>query len=435
MAVTLLPARKAAAQGPDITLSPVPMLHAVLPGDASSGEGSVRPRVDNGALALAPGATSAGLHINPTFDASITGDPNAAAIEAAINTAIANIESQFSDPITVNITFQKGPGLGSSSTFFANLPYATFLAQLKADAKTSDDATAVGLLPNVATNPVNGATTINVKTANLRAVGINVSGPGGLDGTIGLNTMLTSPGSPGSTLAYNLIIVAEHEIDEVLGLGSSLPSAPAGTIFPQDLYRYSAVNTRSFTTVNSLAFFSINGTTSLAQFDNQNDGGDFGDWQSNPLPAGVSPKVQDAFATPGANPALSVELTALDVIGYDRVPATPTVRLKVNGQHPTPAIVMTSGPMLLTLDVTPSAFTAPVSWFWGLVVNSQVLFVTPTGLTTTPTPLTVAPPMAISNATLLNATLPAGTQVTWFFVLVDGTGSALAFDVIEAVRP
>jgi hypothetical protein len=82
--------------------------------------------------------------------------------------------------------------------------------------------------------------------------------------------------------------------------------------------------------------------------------------------------VQDAFATPGANPALSVELNALDVVGYDRVPPTPTVTLKVNGQHPTSPVVTTSGPMLLTLDISPSSFTAPVSWFWGLVVNNQV---------------------------------------------------------------
>jgi len=288
----------------------------------------------------------------------------------------------------------------------------------------------------VATNPVNGATTINVKTANLRAVGIMLNPPPGQpDGFIGLNTAITSPGSPGSTGTFNLLPVVEHEIDEVLGLGSSLPSVPAGTIFPQDLYRYSAVNTRSFTTANSLAFFSINGTAGLAQFDNQNDGGDFGDWQSNPLPAGVQPKVQDAFATPGANPVLSVELNALDVIGYDRVPATPTVTLKVNGQHPTPPVVTTAGPMLLTLDISASAFTAPVSWFWGLIVNNQLVWVTPNGLSPTPAPLTVAPPVAISNATLLNITLPPGVQLTTFFILVDGTGSAVAFDVIEAVRP
>jgi hypothetical protein len=69
-----------------------------------------------------------------------------------------------------------------------------------------------------------------------------------------------------------------------------------------------------------LAYFSLDGTTDLAQFDNQNDGGDFGDWQSNPLPTGVSPKVQDAFATPGSHPFLSLnspEVIALDAIGYN----------------------------------------------------------------------------------------------------------------------
>jgi len=151
MAVALLPVRMAAAQGAGsntMTLSPVPMKHVVLPGEVPS---DFRPGVDNAAPASgAPRAVSAGLHINPTFDVSITSDPNAAAIEATINAAIANIESQFSDPITVNIKFQKAGGLGSSSTFFATASYATFLAALKGDAKTSDDGTAVGLLPNVA---------------------------------------------------------------------------------------------------------------------------------------------------------------------------------------------------------------------------------------------------------------------------------------------
>jgi len=128
-------------------------------------------------------------------------------------------------------------------------------------------------------------------------------------------------------------------------------------------------------------------------------------------------------------------MNALDVIGYDRVPATPTVTLKVNGQHPTPPVVTTTGPMVLTLDISASSFTAPVSWFWGLVVNNQVLWVTPAGLSTTPAPLAVAPPVAISNATLLNVMLPPGAQVTTFFALVDGTGSVVAIDAIEAVRP
>ena len=90
--------------------------------------------------------------------------------------------------------------------------------------------------------------------------------------------------------------------------------------------RYDVAGARSFTTNSAAtAFFSIDGTTDLAQFDNQNDGGDFGDWQSNPLPPGVAPKVQDAFPTPFATPLLSVELTALDVIGYNFAVAQPAV--------------------------------------------------------------------------------------------------------------
>src|SRR5262249_14489498 len=129
------------------TVSPVSMMHVLRPGELPPGE--VAARADDSATPEAgvPQAASAGLHINPTFDVSITSDPNAAAIEATINAAIANIESQFSDPITVNITFQKGGGLGSSSTYFATGSYASFLAALKADAKTGDDLTAVGLLP------------------------------------------------------------------------------------------------------------------------------------------------------------------------------------------------------------------------------------------------------------------------------------------------
>jgi hypothetical protein len=47
-----------------------------------------------------------GLIINATFDSSIIGNPNAAAIEAMINRAIGIYESLFSDPITIQILFR-----------------------------------------------------------------------------------------------------------------------------------------------------------------------------------------------------------------------------------------------------------------------------------------------------------------------------------------
>jgi hypothetical protein len=339
----LVPAQIGVAQTPmkngPAKLEPVPMIHVLHPGAASAGAPR-SPSTPQGGKVASGGTLppSAGLIITPTFDATITSDPNAAAIENTINTAIANIQSVFSDPITVTIKFQAmTSGLGQSSTFVYGYSYSSYLASLKADAKTSADATAVALLPNASPNPVNGNSLIYVKPANLRAVGIAQNPPSGqFDGVIGLNTSITKPGSPGTSGQYSLLATVEHEINEVLGLGSALPNVyqQTGTICPEDLFRYSGAHTRSFTTTDSrtsgmFAFFSIDASASLAQFDNQNDGGDFGDWQSNPLPAGVTPKVQDAFATPGANPTETVELTALDVIGYDRVLLRPPTNVRI----------------------------------------------------------------------------------------------------------
>ena len=54
-------------------------------------------------LDLAPGAFADDLLIIPTFDSSITGNANAAAIEGAINTAIATTEGLYSNSVTLNV--------------------------------------------------------------------------------------------------------------------------------------------------------------------------------------------------------------------------------------------------------------------------------------------------------------------------------------------
>jgi hypothetical protein len=280
------------------------------------------------ALGVAPAVASSLFTITPTFNSSITSDPNAAAIESTINNVIDIYEATFSNPITVDITFgEMSSGLGESEwNYFVGVPYSVYCADLVA---TSTIAAGT-LSPCGTDNPVTGSSGINVKTVDANAVGL--TGTSG-SGTILLNTSLTNPGSPGSSNQYALAAVTEHEIDEVLGLGSGLANTTSGTVttidangdpFPEDLYRFSAPGVRNFNTgtpCGSLggAYFSINdGTTNLDGFNNACNGGDFGDWVIN------SPgQVQDWAAT-GGNPSLGVEITALEAIGYNLAAPEPS---------------------------------------------------------------------------------------------------------------
>jgi len=205
------------------------------------------------------GQAHANLVITATFDSSITSDPNAASIEATINSAINFYQTTFSNPVNVTIDFQEmATGLGSSNTTLYKESYQSFINNLTAsNSGDATDTTALAHLPTGATNPVTGSTTINGKTANLRALGYSGIPPiGGFDGTIGLNTHLTNVGSPGTSGQYSLLAVIEHEIDEVLGLGSDLGS-PGQTFFndpaPEDLFRYDGSGNRGFTTTPAAA--------------------------------------------------------------------------------------------------------------------------------------------------------------------------------------
>jgi len=282
-------------------------------------------------LGIVGSATQAQLTINPIFDTTIIADPNAATIESTIHSVVAQYAQIFSTPITVNILFKEGAGLGSSSTYFETGAYSQYLSALQAHSTSANDAIALAHLPAGPNNPVNGNSQIDVTTANLRALGFNASPPPGQpDSTITLNTpIMNIDRAHVNRQKFDLVSVAEHEIDEALGFGSALNGltngapSPTGPISPEDLFRFDQNGNRTFTTSASAeAFFSIDGGhTDLARF-NQTEGGDFGDWYS---PGGQTPQVQDAFATPGATPNLGVELTALDVIGYTAVPELSTV--------------------------------------------------------------------------------------------------------------
>jgi hypothetical protein len=263
-----------------------------------------------------------GLTIVPTFAASIKHDSHATEIEAAIRAGINQIDSLFSNEITVPILFEEGSGLGTSLSGYGDITYSQWKAALAVNASDANQLLAVKSLP--AKNTLNGSDDVEINYANELALGLSDSYPSSF-ATITLNTAscnLTRDSiNPNK---YDLQSVAMHEMDEVLGISSILSEAanngdpvPKDAINPEDFFRYSSApdGMLDFTTdADASVYFSIDGgNTDLAQF-NQNINGDFNDWYS--FNGGQVPQVQDAFATPGVIPYYNVEPVVLDALGY-----------------------------------------------------------------------------------------------------------------------
>lgn len=257
-------------------------------------------------------APASAMTINATYDSTITGLSNAAAVEATLNSAVSYFDSLYSTNVTVNITFQNmSSGLGQSSTFFTSLTTNQYVTALTSH--SSGDAIDTAALAKLASNPYTGST-IDLSTANARALGFTESNSS--DGTIGLNTSLCFTGHTTAVGGqYDLWAVAAHEIDEVLGSSSGV----GGSFQDTDLFRYDGSGNRSFTTsTGSHAYLSVDGTTLIDEY-NQfgRSGGDFGDWIHH------SPgQVQDWSGTSGAVVNYGVgETDLLDAIGYNVAPA------------------------------------------------------------------------------------------------------------------
>jgi hypothetical protein len=268
----------------------------------------------------------AGFVITPVWDSSINNDPNSNAIKSNINSVISLYESTFTDNINVKIYFQKGGGLGSSNWGYYYTGAGDVINHIVADAKTTDDAIAVSHLNT------NGFGSIAVTSANGRALGYNTpgfenfGGDGGFDGAVSLNTdsCFLDHNSPIGG-KFDLFSAAAHEINEVLGT----PSGASGTLaFASDLYRYDGAGNRSFNgDTNAHAFFSIDGTTNITEYNQyQRSGGDWGDWIHNSPAHTQDWLIFDGIKIDPGEP----EFKLLDVVGYDRVapvpePATLTV--------------------------------------------------------------------------------------------------------------
>ena len=292
-------------------------------------------------------SASIGLIINATFDSSITSNPNAAAIEAMIHRAVLIYESLFSDPITVEILFRYSTTAPNGSPLPSNalsesdyvvykIPWGIYIHALVADAITGYDATANTSLPTTGLSSY-----IVPSSANGRAVGLNTPpqmfpggtvGTGAYDGIVTLNS--TAPlqfNRPTSSGNFDAQRATEHDMDEVLGLGSRLGTS-LSDLRPQDLFSWSSAGTRNITS-SGTRYFSINGGSSKIVYFNQTAPGDLGDWLSTACPQ-AHPYVQNAFGCPGQSSDViltSPEAINLDVIGYNLVNSPAPAPTDFNG--------------------------------------------------------------------------------------------------------
>ena len=283
-----------------------------------------------------------GLIIHATFDSSITGNPNSAAIQATINRAIAFYESLFTDPVTIQIRFRyattapdgtplPGGRIAQSNFIIYVIPWSTYIGALRADARTSNDSLANASLPG-------SALSANLKpgAANGRALGLNTPPAMFANGTVGLGgpydgivTLNSSApyqfSRPTGAGNFDAQRATEHEMDEVIGLGSHL-NVSGNDLRPQDLFSWSSAGVRNIT-ASGMRYFSINGGGTNIVNLNQNPTGDLGDWLSAACPQ-AHPYVQNAFLCPGQASdigATSPEGINLDVIGYDLASGPPLV--------------------------------------------------------------------------------------------------------------
>jgi hypothetical protein len=321
------------------------------------------------------------IHI--TWDSSVQSAPSG--FTAGVLAAVQYLESQFSDPITINIavgygevmnTAMGGGELGQSRWYLSSVGYSQLASALKADATSTSDASAVASLP--AGSPVNGGT-FWTTTAQAKALGLMSATGTGIDGYVGFSSLYpftydNSNGVAGGTYDFNGIVM--HEITEVMGrallTGGSIGST-SNSYTAYDLLHYSSPGVRDFS-ASTPGYFSVDGgNTNLAAF-NTVSGGDAGDWASS-----VTNDAFDAFVSSGVvNTVSTSDLTSLDAIGWNLASAPAPTPAPTPDPTPAPTPTPTSNPSGVSVSPIAASLAAAQSSN-GLVASRSLIAITQTG--------------------------------------------------------
>jgi hypothetical protein len=269
---------------------------------------------------VATGEASSGLVINVTYDSSVADAP--AGFEAVVASVVQFYESEFTDPVTLNIDVGWGEiaggsllagAAGESQSYLEGFSYSEIRSALVANATSSAQLSAVNALP--ASAAANG--TYYLTLADATALGLASSG--NLDGYVGFDSSLPfayndSSGVPAGE--YDLYGVVAHEIAEVMGRVSLL-----------DMNAYSALDLFRYSGAGGTAYASANGGSTVLNYFNTNPDADLGDWASS-----AGNDSYDAVSNSGVvNAVTQADLTVMNIIGYDVGTPTPGTPPTISG--------------------------------------------------------------------------------------------------------
>jgi hypothetical protein len=282
---------------------------------------------------LTAAASAFAMTITPSFDDAAMG---AAGLSAAQITGVHNafaaaalqFTNNFSDPIHIGIDVTAVAGtdtLGESSTSLNSFSYAVMQLALAGDRTTADDNTAVlsGGSAFTTTDPIGTTHNWWVSTAQAKAIGL-IADNAFTDGTFTFGGGFSYDFDPSDGITsgqFDFQGIAMHEISEIMGripgLGDSIGGAPGYLLY--DLFRYTGAGARGLTNGSGIQFSIDNGNTLLKAYNFPNGGGsDPQDWASGPADS------FNASVNAGVvEPLTTVDLRAMDVIGYDRVNIVP----------------------------------------------------------------------------------------------------------------